>query len=63
MLEDDVQDDAEQAPAVQEDSLDEAKDTQINRMAGCARLGKWMLYATLVVLAVMALYRCGPGFL
>lgn len=50
------EDDIEQPP-VSEPTLDEASETQINRMAGCARLGKWMLYALLAGIAVSLMYR------
>lgn len=47
------EDDIEQPPA-SEPVLDEASETQINRMAGCARMGKWMIL--LLLLAATAFY-------
>jgi hypothetical protein len=49
------EDDIEQPP-VSEPTLDEASETQINRMAGCARLGKWMLYALLAGIVLFLMY-------
>lgn len=49
------EDDIEQPP-VSEPKLDEASETQINRMAGCARLGKWMLYALVAVIVLLLMY-------
>lgn len=40
-----------------ESSLNDAQDAQINRMAGCARLGKRMLQAVLLFLAMVLLYN------
>jgi hypothetical protein len=57
MAEEDIQEDGEPAP-VPEEALDEAQETQINRMAGCARLGKWLAYAALIVLAVIFFQKC-----
>ncbi|MES2737201.1 MAG: hypothetical protein V4672_12830 [Verrucomicrobiota bacterium] len=50
------EDDIEQPPA-SEPTLDEVSETQINRMAGCARMGKWMLYALMAGIAVSLMYR------
>lgn len=49
------EDDIEQPPA-SEPVLDEASETQINRMAGCARMGKWMLYALLAGIVLFLMY-------
>lgn len=38
--------------------LEESKEAQIDRMAGCARLGKMLLYAASAVLVILALYQC-----
>ncbi|MBB5039764.1 hypothetical protein HNQ64_004042 [Prosthecobacter dejongeii] len=50
------EDDIEQPP-VSEPTLDEASETQINRMAGCARLGKWLLYLLLAGIAIFFMFR------
>ncbi|TDU72765.1 hypothetical protein EI77_01230 [Prosthecobacter fusiformis] len=56
MAEDDIDE-----PPVQETNLDDAQDSQINRMAGCARMGKWMVMATLAIFLSVSLYRCATG--
>jgi hypothetical protein len=60
MAEDEILDDDEPKP-VPEENLDEGKEMQINRMAGCARLGKWLAYAALAVLVVIAVSRYMRG--
>lgn len=42
----------------EESSLGEAKDAQINRMAGCAKLGGCLLKIILLIAAAGFLYRC-----
>lgn len=41
------EEDTEEVP-IQEPVLDESQESQINRMAGCARLGKWMVFLLLL---------------
>lgn len=60
MPEEEIPDDSEPTPAPEE-SLEESQENQINRMAGCARLGKWLAYAALVILALIVLSRCMRG--
>ncbi|MES2506303.1 MAG: hypothetical protein V4599_06340 [Verrucomicrobiota bacterium] len=54
------EDDIEQPPA-SEPTLDEAIETQINRMAGCARLGKWMVLLLLLAGGAFYLFSYLPS--
>jgi len=56
MPEEDFKDDVEQTPP-HTDILDESDKAQINRMAGCARFGKWMVIAGIVIMVAFYLYR------
>lgn len=56
MPDNEIEDDSEPA-AIPADTLDESQETQINRMAGCARMGKWLAYAALIILVVLAISR------
>lgn len=44
-----------------ESPLDEVKDAQINRMAGCAKLGGCLIKVILVLAALGFLYRCAKS--
>ena len=61
MAEEDIPEETEGNPPPADETLDESQETQINRMAGCARLGKWLAYAGLVILALLALSRYMRG--
>ncbi|MEN3942973.1 hypothetical protein WJU23_16870 [Prosthecobacter sp. SYSU 5D2] len=60
MAEEEIPDDNQPVPEPEE-TLDESQEMQINRMAGCARLGKWLVYAALVILALIAISRYMKG--
>lgn len=49
-----------QAHSEAESSFEEAKDAQISRMAGCAKLGGCLLKIALLLLIVGGIYRCSP---
>lgn len=60
MAEEEIPDESAPTPAPEE-NLEESQEMQINRMAGCARLGKWLAYAALVILGLIVLSRCMRG--
>jgi hypothetical protein len=62
MAEEDISEDKAGSSGLKQ-ATDDGTDAQVNRMAVCARLGKWIVMAAIAVCFVLFVSRCAGNFL